>query len=502
VKLRLAGAPLFSFATCATAIGCGGMLMFFADAPLVGGALAVCGCGPLFWAIDRKLNRGLLFGPASYAFVFHLLGYGVGPIGQYYFSIEPLRFSTAGMADAQWGAVVGLLTLAALYPLAFRLGERLGKPAAGTELKPADDRWTGYAILLGVFALGILVFAHFNNAFRRLGDFESPGVEVRSAAAAFAPIQLVVFFLLALTAAWQRRRGLGLVLLWVFATLGYGMYTLLEGTRGLSITTLLVSGLGFAIGGVSKKTVVAGFVLAAIGFFPLVGIVDHYRSTAAYSSRYDEGWLARTDAFLSAASDFDMETRANRTSSFAVFSQAITAVAVDRIFEQTPDRAPFAGFRDIERIAYIWVPKMIYPDRPTLTDGNNIAAEYGVGHDGVKSYAYTPTVGEGYRRFGWVGIPVVYGLVALVFGVTTGACWARRRQREWAALVVFCFLQAPFMWSSTVLSVAYYALWVFPKFFVFFYGLRKLQDLLEAFVPSRTARVKLDLKRVDEPLAR
>jgi hypothetical protein len=473
------------------------MLMLFDDAPLVGGAIAVAGLGPLFWTIDRKLNPSLLVGPASYAFLFHLLGYAVGPLGQHYFSVEPQRFSTRGMVQAQWGALLGLLTLVALYPPAFRLGERLAKRAPGSELRPGDTRWTSYTTLLALTALGILVFAHLNNAFRRLGDFEAPGTEVQSAAAAFASVQQVVFFFLALIAAWHRRRGP--LLFWLFATLTYGIYTLLEGTRGLSITSLFISALGFAIGGVSRKRVAIGLGLAATGFLPLVGVVDHYRSTATYSSRYDEGWRGRTDAFLSAASDFELESKANRTSASDVFYNSVTAATVDRIMEDTPGRVPFAAFRDLEAIAYVWLPKVIEPDRPTFSDGNSIAAEYGVGHDGFKSWVFTPTVGEGYRRFGWLGIPLVYGLVALVFGMTTGACWARRRQREWAALVVFCFLQAPLMWSSTLLYLAYYALWVFPKFFIFFYGLRKLQDLVEGFRHSRTAIVTLDSKGVYGP---
>src|SRR5262249_40116310 len=158
VRLIVGHALFFSVASCVAAIACGGMLALFADAPLVGGALAVAGFGPLFWTIDQKLNPGLFGGPASYAFFYPLLGYAVGPLGQHYFSIEPQRFSTRGMEQAQWGAILGLLLLAALYPPVFRLGERLAKPNPGSELRPGDTRWTGYTTFLALTALVILVF--------------------------------------------------------------------------------------------------------------------------------------------------------------------------------------------------------------------------------------------------------------------------------------------------------------------------------------------------------
>ena len=453
----------------------GGILVLL-DLGLIGGAVALLGLGPLFWAIDHKLNPALLAGTASYAYFFHFLGYVVGPLGGHYFSMDEQRFSALGMGYSQWGAVLGLLTFAMIYPFAFRISERIARPATGTELEPGDFRWTMYTALLGITALVVLVYGHFNNTFRRLGDFESPTTEAQTVAGAFAAVQQVVFFFLALIAAWHRRRPY--VLLWLGAILAYGAYTILEGTRGLSITAVFVSGFGFAIGGISRRRVLLAFVCAFVGFMPLVGIVNHYRTTPTYASRYDEGFVARTEAFYSAAADFQSADRADTPSALDVWYTAITAATVDRIMEDSPDRVPFAGFRDLDRIAYVWTPKVLDPDRPSLSDGNSIAIEYGVGHDGIKSWSYTPTVGEGYRRFGWIGIPLVYGLVGVVFGALAGGSWARRRQREWAAFVVFLFLQAPSVWSSTLLSLAHFALWECPKTFLFFYALRRLQDFI------------------------
>src|SRR5262249_51113120 len=122
-----------------------------------------------------------------------------------------------------------------------------------------------------------------------------------------------------------------------------------------------------------------------------------------------------------------------------------------------------------------------------IGDGNEIANEYGVGHDGVRSWVYTPTVGEGYRRFGWMGIPLVYALLGAIFGFTTGLCWWRRKEREWAALFVFCFVKAPLAWSLTLISAAHYVAWDLPKFLVFFFILRKLQDVM-AHLLARASR--------------
>jgi len=456
-------------------IGLGVVLSTF-GLMLEGGAIAVVAVGPLFWLLDRRLNPTMLIGPASYSYLYHLLGYALGPLGQRYLSVNGELFLERGMVLAQWGAVLGMLALALTYAAAFRLAGKTFRPKSSSELDPSDPRWMGYTVLLVFAAIAITFYAHATNAFRRLGEFETPTVEVQTAASAFSVVQQVVFMFLAFVAA--RRRSTKLLVLWFVAIAGYSTYTFLEGTRGLTMVVVILSAIGFFFGGISKKIVLGSLAAFVMLFVPVSAIVVQYRSTPAYSSNYDEGFDARVGAFSSAATDLRDQSQEGRASALDIFWQAVTAVTVDRIMDYTPDRVPFAGFRDLERVLAVWRPKIIDHDRPSLSEGNEIATEYGSGHDGVKSWAYTPTVGEGYRRFGWVGIPLVYGFVGLIIGGLTGICWARRRQREWAALLAFCFVTAPGTWSSTLLSAFHHLAWNFPKLFVLFYALRRLQDLL------------------------
>src|SRR5262249_43294817 len=248
------------------------------------------------------------------------------------------------------------------------------RPRSRRELEPTDPRWTGYTILLLFAAIAIASYAHATNAFRRLGQFETPTIEVQTAASAFSAVQQVAFMLLAFVAA--RRRSTTLFVLWLVMIAGYSIYSFLEGTRGLTLVAAVLSAIGFVFGGISKKVVLAWLAAFVMLFVPVSAVVVQYRSTPAYSSRYDEGFGARLGAFSSAATELGDQSREGRTSALDIFWQAVTAVTVDRIMEYTPDRVPFAGFRDLDRVFGVWRPKIIDPDHPSLTEGNEIAREY------------------------------------------------------------------------------------------------------------------------------
>jgi hypothetical protein len=311
-----------------------------------------------------------------------------------------------------------------------------------------------------------------------MGTFETADLQTESIASAFSAVQEVVFLFLALTAA---RRRSGWIGLWGVCLLSYCGYMFLEGNRGNAFIATLLSGLGLVLGGVSKKRVLLGLALGFGALVPLSSAVAYYRTQTTFTSRYDEGVAARVDAFGDAATELRGRSEEGGISQLEIFFQAVTAFTVDRIMDYTPDRVPYAGFSDLERAFYVWIPKMFLPDRPPLQEGNEVAITYGVGHSGG-SAVYTPTVGEGYRRFGWIGIPAVHAVAGIVYGSLTALCWARRRKREWAALLVFSVLQAPNAWSSTLLSIVYYAAWTFPKYAIFFYALRRVQDAVGSFM--------------------
>jgi len=102
--------------------------------------------------------------------------------------------------------------------------------------------------------------------------------------------------------------------------------------------------------------------------------------------------------------------------------------------------------------------------------------------EGTKSvFYYTPAVGEGYRRFGWVGIPLLYGLSGIIFGAAIAICWTRRQKREWAAMLAFFLLEGPNIWAFTFNYMAYFILFYVPKYYVYFAVLGKLQDVAASF---------------------
>ncbi len=164
------------------------------------------------------------------------------------------------------------------------------------------------------------------------------------------------------------------------------------------------------------------------------------------------------------------------------FIYAVSALTVDRVMVMTPDVIPHAGLEGLGALLYIYIPAFIAPNRPDIDDGNIIAAVYGIGEGkGSRTWYYIPSVGEGYRRFGWVGIPLMYGLSGIIFGAAFAICWAKRQRREWAAMLVFLLLQAPAVWSFTFNTAFYFALSYVPKYYIYFFVLSKLQDVFSSF---------------------
>lgn len=445
--------------------------------PLEGGATAVLGFALVYVQMDRTLTPGLLIGPSSFAYLWHALGYSIGPLAQRYI-LGDERFIEEGMILAQWGAVLGLATYAFIYPKVFRaVVFRIGN-GKGQNASPAGDKWEGYSVSLLLIGFLMVFFSYVSGGFRRFGGVDtSVSILSQTLISSFWYAQIIVFLFLGFLAV--RRRGRWVVLV-AIAYVAYAVFQTLEGSRGPLVTSLLMLATGAVLAGYSRRKAFLALGLSAFLFIPLAGIVDYYRNTTRYST-YEEGFFGRISAFSEAIQGLRTLEKEGSQIANRAFIYAISAITVDRVMVMTPDVIPYAGLSGLDAILYIYVPAIIYPDRPEISDGNIIAGVYGMG-EGTKSvFYYTPAVGEGYRRFGWAGIPLLYGLSGIIFGAAIAICWTKRQKREWAAMLAFFLLEGPNVWAFTFNYMVYFILFYAPKYLVYFAVLGRLQDVVVSF---------------------
>jgi hypothetical protein len=134
------------------------------------------------------------------------------------------------------------------------------------------------------------------------------------------------------------------------------------------------------------------------------------------------------------------------------------------VYGFTPDKMPHAGFSGFEAVPLTWVPSYFLRDKPVLLDAEYIAGSYldppikMVGH-GISLTA------DAYRRFGWIGVPVVVFSAFFLYGALCRwflSWWTRKTLFGWA-LVAFAAL---FFWSrpfGTVLGTWWVFFYDTPK---------------------------------------
>jgi len=435
---------------------------------LEGGAAAVLALVPILIVIDHNLMPGFLVGPATFICVLHAFEYALGPLAQRYI-LGRLDVIEEGLVPAQWGAAGGLLTFAVVYPWVYcwvcrTLPERSCRPA------DKESDWHGYGLLLLAVTIIMLTYGYVSGV-RRLGGLSDVPLVQSTAVSAFHHTQLVMFFFLAYSAA--RRRGVW-AFLWLAAFAGMALFWVLDGGRAYVLLAAIASAMGLALAGVRRWKIFLAAAFLLLLFVPLAHIVYSYRTR--YPLR--RGDLSeRLSSFAAATFDFLQGRAVGERTSGEEFLQRITADSVDRVFLLTPKSLPYAGLEGIEKIVYAYVPQVIFPERPSLLDGNDLAIRYGAAPPGTTGSSM-PAVGDGYRRFGWLGIGLLYALSATIFALVAALAWLRSHRREWAAMLVLVTIAGTETWMTTLLSNFYVLLWVMPKYLLFFLFLRGLADRL------------------------
>jgi len=430
--------------------------------PIEGAAIALMGLAPLVILIERRLMPQMLLGPLVFLCAHEVVHYAIGPLGQIYL-VGGLRADPKGFVLAQWGTILGWLCLLAVYPAAFTAVSRRFRARQRTyESLGQEARWNVYAVILTAVSIVIYAMGWAFGLSRLGGTAEEVPIDKVTSFAAFQYVPVPAVFLLAYGAYRQPRRW-GLI--WAAVTGAFCVMFFLDGGRGFPFWLLLLSACGFSYAGMGKRKIVIAGIIVVSAFVPLAGVVQQYRGE--YDRRVDR-YSDRISGFRKSwTSFFSAQSGVGATSQ--IFFERATAQNVDLVFLQTPRPMPYAGFRDCERILYTYIPLVIWPDRPALMDGNDLAIEYGGASFGSKG-SYMPATGDGYRRFGWLGILMIYGLVGACLGLLTGLTWSFRHRLEWLAMLTVLITMANGETTfATLLGTSYSVLWVFPKYLCFFW---------------------------------
>ena len=441
------------------------------------GALAVLGFAPLYFLLDRELTPELFVGPCVMIYAYHALGYALGPVAQVYL-VSYTTFVEAGFVPAQWGCVVGLATFALVYPTVFRFkSQPINANEADRALVSIPGRqWKQYGLFMLGWSAFIIAFGYLTGAQRRLGAVETT-VGMQTLVAAFISARHVVWFFLGFCAVRFGRRW---TWFWLVSIIPYSAYVFLDGSRGWVVYAFVMSANGAALAGVSTRKLALGLIVFVIAFSPFAAIISDYRIS------YRGGDLSVTDRaahFQTIAGEYFTQYDQGALGWMNTILWQSTAHWVDRIFLLTPNVIPYAGLQDLGRLLYIYTPRVLLPNRPNPRTGGETACLYAVASGAMRSDDptcgigdYIPTVGEGYRRFGWVGIPLMYVVLAVVYGWILRQIWLRRSRVEWAAMLIVVMTASAEVWGTPLVDIFYIVGWEFPKYFIFFWVVRWLLD--------------------------
>jgi hypothetical protein len=460
--------------------------------PIIGTAIVIIGFAPIVYYLDRFLFPSLLIGPLSFAYLFHLFGYAIAPAWQYYV-LGYFEASKDGFVLAQWGAVLGLSILVITFPIFYKIGSSLGKKE-DLQVNPSErSKWEGFTfLLLGIMAITILT-GFTSGILNRLSGGIAGSQLLSSFLNFLSPIILIVFFFLGYFA---KTRGLAWLMIWLTVFLLYSIFSILDGSRGGVAYAALISALGIFYAGYPRYKLIFWGTLFLIIFIPLSGIVLEYRGN--YSYQYDPTNLElRLDGFTNSMENFFEQISDNKELTEA-FTGALMAKSVDRVFILTPNNIPYAKLDGIANIKYIFVPQVINSNRPAILDGNDLSILYGAANPGSKG-AYMPTVGDGYRRFGWPGIVLLYLISSFIFAIFIGIAWKRRESRLWLAFLVFLLIQSLNLWTNTLMTNFYYLFWVFPRTLLTFSLLVYFHEFLIFLLSRRHRSINSFQAKYDRP---
>lgn len=312
----------------------------------------------------------------------------------------------ADIARTQAIALAGLLALMLGYALP--LGSGLA-----SAIPPPRREWTHASTLIAAIVLipigwAVFLSLQFGIVPQRVGSGISGGLA-----------SLSLFGIALLTVAYVRHRSrVALVLIGLLVPMTMA-FNFLTGSKRLVLTPPALVAMTWIVmqRRIRFRWIAAG-LLALVMLYPVsqywrdVVLVQNTRS-AADILRNPGPALSRTLGFVSSAKSFDYLGEGLERTGKRLDSVGHAAV----ILRDTPSVSPFQNGRTLALIPLAFVPRVIWPDKPTITIGQWITESYRVGGERIDSRIGPSWIGEFYLNFGTLG--VVGGMFVMGFLLRT-----------------------------------------------------------------------------------
>lgn len=247
-----------------------------------------------------------------------------------------------------------------------------------------------------------------------------------------------------------------------------GLYALLALTCLIGMTTgmqehilvpliLVFIARWLAVGALPWRLLLVG---AAV-FLLLYPLKFRYRTAAwIHQKEAAQTFAGRAAIWRQVMSDFVREAAQGRTE---VFSQQQLRVSLYRfdllhlfamVHDKTPSQVPFYRGASYEYLLYTWVPRAVWPGKPTAQQANTtFALDYEITDEkGAKFSSFgIGILAEAYANFGVPGVILLMGLKGLIFAALNRALNSKESQ---GGRAIYISLVVPFfngIGSSTVM---------------------------------------------------
>ncbi len=425
----------------------------------------------LTYTIERRRLNALFLTPLTVLSIYGFLGLGLGSvlmIADAEVKFEPLLFLMQ---------VVYLLTfpfMMVIYPIINRHFPSFSLPDhSNSDSQSFYKPLKNIAWCFFIYAFfGLIVGVITGSADRGdAGDFIVENkIGIWSIFIIFSRLNYISFILIPFL---LRDSKSGVKYIIYFLLTIYFILAFATGSRGLILHPIVQMMSGYWMFGGSSKIIKRSIIILIASALFLIPFMDAYRNTSAFNSSALSNPLERLGAITDANELFN---DSKRTSNLFITGLALVGASDYIIYENTPATVPYAGWENIDAVLYIWIPKILYPEKPLLLDGDDIAGSYtGIKHE--RSSANISFYADMYRRFGWFGVFIGYIIFAIFYSRVIAFIFRVYYKQDALfgfLLILLCLSFLQVVPHSTLLTTFWIWLWDIPKYILAFMVLHKL----------------------------